>query len=119
MRYAADLFPQQKRRYIWFTDIGLASGIVQPQLAQDPRLSKKPLSVAGVRPCRRRNNFQGDGDAVGRPHRSVDYAHSAAAQLRLNLVSGNIRHSSLRRRRRAEPFLAWGHARRFGRRVKR
>jgi len=37
VRYAADLFPHQKRRYIWFTDIGLASGIVQPQLAQDPR----------------------------------------------------------------------------------
>src|SRR5262249_58810512 len=37
VRYAADKFPQQKRRYIWFTDIGLASGIVQPQLAQDPR----------------------------------------------------------------------------------
>lgn len=37
VRFAADLFPHQKRRYIWFTDIGLASGIVQPQLAQDPR----------------------------------------------------------------------------------
>jgi hypothetical protein len=37
VRYAADLFPHQKRRYIWFTDVGLASGIVQPQLAQDPR----------------------------------------------------------------------------------
>jgi hypothetical protein len=37
VRFAADRFPQQKRRYIWFTDEGLASGIVQPQLAQDPR----------------------------------------------------------------------------------
>jgi hypothetical protein len=37
VRYVADRFPHQKRRYIWFTDIGLASGIVQPQLAQDPR----------------------------------------------------------------------------------
>jgi hypothetical protein len=37
VRYAADRFPQQKRGYIWFTDEGLASGIVQPQLAQDPR----------------------------------------------------------------------------------
>jgi hypothetical protein len=36
-RFAADLFPHQKRRYIWFTDVGLASGVVQPQLAQDPR----------------------------------------------------------------------------------
>jgi hypothetical protein len=37
VRFAADRFPHQKRRYVWFTDIGLASGIVQPQLAQDPR----------------------------------------------------------------------------------
>jgi hypothetical protein len=37
VRFAADLFPHQKRRYIWFTDIGLASGIVLPQLGQDPR----------------------------------------------------------------------------------
>jgi len=36
VRFTADRFPQQ-RRYIWFTDEGLASGIVQPQLAQDPR----------------------------------------------------------------------------------
>lgn len=37
VRFTADRFPRQKRRYIWFTDEGLASGIVQPQLAQDPR----------------------------------------------------------------------------------
>ena len=37
VRFAADRFPHQKRRYIWFTDTGLASGIVQPQLSQDPR----------------------------------------------------------------------------------
>ena len=37
VRFAADRFPHQRRRYIWFTDVGLASGIVQPQLAQDPR----------------------------------------------------------------------------------
>ncbi len=37
VRFAADRFPHQKRHYIWFTDIGLASGIVQQQLAQDPR----------------------------------------------------------------------------------
>ncbi len=37
VRFAADRFPHQRRRYIWFTDVGLASGIVQPQLAEDPR----------------------------------------------------------------------------------
>jgi hypothetical protein len=36
-RFAADLFPHQKRRYIWFTDIGLAGGGVLPQLGNDPR----------------------------------------------------------------------------------
>jgi hypothetical protein len=37
VRYAASLFPHQKRRYIWFTDVGLAGGGVLPQLAHDPR----------------------------------------------------------------------------------
>jgi hypothetical protein len=37
VRFTADRFPHQKRGYIWFTDEGLASGIVEPQLAQDPR----------------------------------------------------------------------------------
>jgi hypothetical protein len=37
VRFTADRFPRQKRGYIWFTDEGLASGIVEPQLAQDPR----------------------------------------------------------------------------------
>ena len=36
VRFAADRFPHQKRRYIWFTDVGLASGTVLPQLARDP-----------------------------------------------------------------------------------
>ena len=36
-RFAADLFPRQKRHYIWFTDIGLAGGGVLPQLGHDPR----------------------------------------------------------------------------------
>jgi hypothetical protein len=37
VRFTASRFPHQKRSYIWFTDVGLASGDVQPQLAQDPR----------------------------------------------------------------------------------
>ena len=37
VKYAADLFPQQRRRYIWFTSAGLAGSTVLPQLAQDPR----------------------------------------------------------------------------------
>ncbi len=45
VRYAADRFPHQKRRYIWFTSVGLASGIVLPQLAQDSRARRY---LAGV-----------------------------------------------------------------------
>jgi len=37
VRLAASLFPHQKRRYIWFTDVGLASAGVNPQLANDRR----------------------------------------------------------------------------------
>jgi hypothetical protein len=37
VRFAADLFPHQRRRYIWFTDVGLAGGGVLPQLAHDHR----------------------------------------------------------------------------------
>jgi len=37
VRYAANRFPQQGRRYIWFTSAGLAGSTVLPQLAQDPR----------------------------------------------------------------------------------
>jgi hypothetical protein len=36
-RYAADLFPHQKRRYIWFVSWGLATNIVTPWLTADPR----------------------------------------------------------------------------------
>src|SRR5207253_7217221 len=35
-RFAADLFPHQKRRYVWFVDVGVAGGGVTPQLAHDP-----------------------------------------------------------------------------------
>src|SRR5205823_5986479 len=37
VRYTADRFPHQKRRYLWFTDVGLAGGGVLLQLAQDQR----------------------------------------------------------------------------------
>src|SRR5262245_51556447 len=36
-RYAADRFPGQKRRYIWFVSAGLASNIVTSLLTSDPR----------------------------------------------------------------------------------
>jgi hypothetical protein len=43
-RFAADLFPRRRRRYLWFTDIGIAGGGVLPQLAQDPRARRYLVS---------------------------------------------------------------------------
>jgi hypothetical protein len=40
VRLAAALFPHHKRRYIWFTDVGLAGGGINEQLARDPRARK-------------------------------------------------------------------------------
>jgi hypothetical protein len=36
-RYAADRFPGQKRRYIWFVSAGLATNIPDPRMEADPR----------------------------------------------------------------------------------
>jgi hypothetical protein len=47
VRFAADLFPHQKRRYIWFTDVGLAGGGVLPQLSNDPRAHRYLAGGAG------------------------------------------------------------------------
>ncbi len=47
VRFAAGLFPHQKRRYVWFTDVGLAGGGVLPQLADDPRARKYLVGGSG------------------------------------------------------------------------
>jgi hypothetical protein len=47
VRFAASLFPRQKRRYVWFTDVGLAGGGVLPQLADDPRARRYLQGGAG------------------------------------------------------------------------
>jgi hypothetical protein len=39
-RFAADLFPHQKRRYVWFVDVGLAGEGINTQLAHDRRARK-------------------------------------------------------------------------------
>jgi hypothetical protein len=36
-RYTRDLFPHQKRRYIWFVSAGLAGNIINPYFETDPR----------------------------------------------------------------------------------
>jgi hypothetical protein len=40
VRFAASLFPHQKRRYVWFTDVGIAGAGVNAQLANDRRARK-------------------------------------------------------------------------------
>lgn len=47
VRFAADLFPHQKRRYVWFTDVGLAGAGVLPQLAHDSRARRYLPGGAG------------------------------------------------------------------------
>jgi len=47
VRYAADRFPHQTRRYLWFTDVGLAGGGVLPQLAQDQRARRYLVGGTG------------------------------------------------------------------------
>lgn len=47
VRFAADLFPHQKRRYVWFVDAGLAGGGVTPQLAHDSRARRYLPGGAG------------------------------------------------------------------------
>jgi hypothetical protein len=47
VRFAADLFPHQKRRYVWFVDVGIAGGGVTPQLAHDPRARRYLPGGAG------------------------------------------------------------------------
>jgi hypothetical protein len=39
-RFAADRFPRQRRRYLWFVDVGIATNGINPQLADDPRANR-------------------------------------------------------------------------------
>jgi hypothetical protein len=45
-RYAADLFPHQRRRYIWFVSAGLTSNIPDPRMQADPRGQRYLAEVA-------------------------------------------------------------------------
>jgi hypothetical protein len=110
VRFTADRFPHQKRRYIWFTDEGLASGIVQPQLAQDPRARrylpdvprfglgdvKTYLSTAATKDswrvfekcvlaaCRTKINYNPDGSLTSR---SLRYLPEHAKSLRRSVAA--------------------------------
>jgi hypothetical protein len=113
VRFAADRFPHQKRAYIWFTDNGLASGVVQPQLAQDPRARrylpdvrfglgdvKTYLSTDATKAswrvfekcvlaaCRTQIHYHADGSLTSRSLRYLpEHASSLAKSVRARLAS--------------------------------
>jgi hypothetical protein len=75
-RYAADRFPNQKRRYIWFVSSGLMSDIPDPRTEADPRgrhylqevapyLNNQPEKVAW--PAHPFSNYGPDGGLPGKP----------------------------------------------------
>lgn len=78
IRYAADRFPDQKRRYIWFVSAGLSGNIPDPRTEADPRgrhylhevaplLDAQPLNV--VWPKHPFTGYRPDGSLRGRAWR--------------------------------------------------
>jgi hypothetical protein len=47
-RYTADLFPHERRRYVWFVSAGLTSDIPDPRMEADPRGRRYLGEVAGL-----------------------------------------------------------------------
>jgi hypothetical protein len=75
IRYAADRFPRQKRRYIWFVSSGLAGNIPDPRTEADtrgrrylrevaPYLDPEPLKVAW--PKHPFDRYRADGGLSGK-----------------------------------------------------
>jgi hypothetical protein len=75
IRYTADRFPGQKRRYVWFVSAGLAGNIPDPRTEADPRgahylqevapyLDNQPLNV--VWPKRPFTGYRPDGGLSGK-----------------------------------------------------
>jgi hypothetical protein len=127
VRSSADRFPHQKRRYIWFTDVGLASGIVQPQLAQDPRARrylpdaprfglgdvKTYLSTDATKTswrvfrkcvlgsCHSRINYNADGSLTKQSlHYLPEDAKSLRRSVRARLAEARANHETLAQARR-------------------
>jgi hypothetical protein len=76
VRYTADRFPGEKRRYIWFVSDGLAGDIPDPRTEADPRgrhylqevapyLDDQPLKVDW--PNHPFNHYRPDGSLPGKP----------------------------------------------------
>jgi hypothetical protein len=120
-RFAADRFPQ-KRRYIWFTDVGIAGGGVLPQLAHDPRARrylaggprfslddlKTYLSVEATKDswrvfskcvlatCRSHIRFRADGSLTRQSlHYLPEHAKSLHAAIAKLIASVHANHTTL------------------------
>jgi hypothetical protein len=72
-RYTEDLFPQEKRRYIWFTSAGLAGNIINPSFETDPRSQRYLKEVASYLssvtdnvPWSDNSRYRPDGSLAGR-----------------------------------------------------
>jgi hypothetical protein len=121
-RFVADLFPHQRRHYIWFTDIGLAGGGVLPQLGQDSRARryltnsvsfglgdvKTYLSTDATRAswrvfkecvlasCRSRIRFRADGSLTNQSlHYLPEHAKSLRASVARELAGVRAHHETL------------------------
>jgi hypothetical protein len=126
-RFVADLFPHQRRHYIWFTDIGLAGGGVLPQLAQDPRARrylrggasfglgdvKTYLSTDATRAswrvfekcvlgsCRSQIRFRADGSLTNQSlHYLPEHARSLDAAVAKEIAGVRAHHETLAQVRR-------------------
>jgi hypothetical protein len=127
VRYAADLFPHRKRRYLWFTDVGLAGGGVLPQLSQDPRARRYLAGTAGfglgdvktylstdatkaswrvfrkcvLASCRSRINYNPDGSLTGRSlHYLPEHAKSLRASVAQEIAGVRAHHETLAQARK-------------------
>jgi hypothetical protein len=126
-RYAADLFPHQKRRYLWFTDVGLAGGGVLPQLANDRRARKylaggSSFGLGDVKTylstdatkaswrvfrkcvlasCRSRIRYNPDGSLTNQSlHYLPEHAKSLRASVAKEIAGVRTHHSTLAQARR-------------------
>jgi len=126
-RFAADLFPHQKRRYIWFTDVGLAGGGVLPQLGQDPRARRylrggsrfalgdvktylstdateaswRVFEKCVLRSCHSRIRFRADGSLTKQSlHYLPEHARSLRASVAKEIAGVLAHHESLAQARR-------------------
>lgn len=126
-RFTADLFPRQKRRYIWFTDVGLAGGGVLPQLSDDPRAHRYLTGGAGfglgdvetyvstdatkaswrvfgkcvLRSCQSRIRFNPDGSLTSQSLRYLpEHAKSLRASVAKEVAGVRTHHETLAQARK-------------------